>query len=198
MKPSLLDRRNRNFVPLLVLLILLLQGVTALCLLGQWLALHRLAKKDLAFVQTHSGETFSARAVDATTHQPETIRRFVSKTMYLLFNWSGEISGAEGQRTPDPGQEIEIGGTKVKVPTAVLYASYALAQDLQKPLLKKIAGIVPPGAFNGTTQAVLVLERVSAPKEIAPADGRCASSASTRLYEATCFLASPSPLPNGC
>lgn len=168
MKPFLLDRRQTNFMPLLGLLMLLLQGAIAICLLVQGVALRQLAQREWAFVQTEAGETFPVRMIDAEARQPAAIRRFVSQTLYLLFNWSGEVPGSDGQRTADLGQTIELDGARVKLPTATLYASYGLAPALQMPLLQQIAALVPAGVFEGSSQALLTLEQVSEPKQIAP------------------------------
>jgi len=168
MKTSLIDKRDTNFVPLLLLAILALQGLTGLCLVGQWLSVHRLSKKQLAYVQMTSGEVLALKAVNADARTPETIRLFVSKTLYLMFNWSGEIAGADGKKIPDKGQEIELEGERIKVPTAALYASYGFSEELRQPLLKKISEIVPQGVFGGGgTQAILTIDHVSIPKEIA-------------------------------
>lgn len=168
MKTSLIDKRTTNYVPLFMLVILVSQGLICLFVFGQWLSLYRLSKKQLAFVQTESGEVFQVQAIDADERTPETIRQFATKTLYLMFNWSGEIAGADGKRTPDKGIEIDVDGKKVKIPSAVLYASYAFSADFQKPLLKKISEIVPTGVFGGSTKAVLILDHVSSPKELEP------------------------------
>ncbi|NEP56933.1 MAG: hypothetical protein F6K31_07885, partial [Symploca sp. SIO2G7] len=136
MKNSLIDKRHTNFMPLLLLVILSSQGLILLCLLGQWLSVHRLSKKQLAYVQMTSGEVIALKAVDADARTPETIRLFVSKTLYLMFNWSGEIAGADGKKISDKGQEIELEGERIKVPTAALYASYGCSEELRQPLLK--------------------------------------------------------------
>lgn len=163
-----MDKRSTNYVPLFMVVVLALQGLMCLLIFGQWLSLHRLSKKQLAFVQTESGEAFPIQEIDADERTPETIRQFVTKTLYLTFNWSGELAGADGKRTPDRGIEIDVDGERVKVPSAAVYASYAFAADVQKPLLKKISEIVPAGVFAGSTKAVLVLDRVSPPKELEP------------------------------
>lgn len=168
MKTSLIDKRDTNYLPLFMVVILGAQGFISLCILGLWLSFHRLSKKQLAYVQTETGETYQVKAIDAKARTPETIRRFVTQILYLTFNWSGEVTGAEGKGTPDTGIEITIDGERVRVPSAAVYASYAFSLDLQQPLLKKISKIVPSGVFSGSTTAILTLDHVSPPKELAP------------------------------
>jgi len=155
-------------MPLFLLVILASQCLILLFLIGQWLSVHRLSKKQLAYVQMTSGEVLALKAVEADARTPETIRLFVSKTLYLMFNWSGEIAGADGKKISDKGQEIELEGERIKIPTAALYASYGCSEELRQPLLKKISEVVPQGVFGGGgSQALLTIDHVSIPKELA-------------------------------
>lgn len=162
-----IDTRKSGLNPLFVVTTLGLQLLLIVGLLGQWLTIYRLTQNgQVAYVQLQTGQAFQAQAVNAKARHPQVIRSFTSNTLYLLFNWSGQLEGGDGQRSPDKGTEITIEDQAYRVPTSVLFASYALTEPLQKPTLKAISELVPQGVYSSHTQALLTLDHVSQPKQL--------------------------------
>jgi hypothetical protein len=136
-------------------------------------------RKPPNFVQLIDGKPITV--IDDLERDPEAIRQFISKTMTLIFNWSGTLPPAtieEGAKPkPDPGIVIKTpkGGSQ-KISTKTWLAGFALSEDFRKGFLSKIAEITPPEIFsNNPTQAIsaeLIIKRVYPPEKIAPGKWR--------------------------
>ncbi len=129
-------------------------------------------RKPPNFVQLIDGKPADVSDVE---RDPEAIRQFVSKTMTLMFNWSGKLPPQSieeaTQAQADAGISIQTlrGGSR-KVSTTSWIASFALSEDFRKGFLSKIAEMTAPEVFyNKPSQNIsgqLVIKRVYPPEKI--------------------------------
>lgn len=84
---------------------------------------------------------------------------FVTQALTQLFNWSGTLTGPEGERVPDPGIGIDTPAGVKRITTASATASFALSEELRLPFLQKVAELTPTSVFSGQTQVVLGLPK---------------------------------------
>ncbi|MCC5637164.1 hypothetical protein LC593_15120 [Nostoc sp. CHAB 5844] len=155
---------------ILVLILFIIQGLNI-----RQLSL----RKPPNFVQMIDGK--SPVATDNLERDSETIRRFVSKTMIAMFNWSGNLPPQTIEEVakpkPDPGIQVKtIKGGNRNVTTSTWIASFAISEDFRKGLLSAIAELTPPEVFaNNTSQSItaqLVIKRLYPPQKIAPGKWR--------------------------
>jgi hypothetical protein len=155
---------------ILVLLLFIIQGLNI-----RQLSL----RKPPNFVQMIDGQ--SVGAIDDLERDPEAIRRFISKTMVAMFNWSGNLPPQSIEEVAKPKPD---GGISVKTPrggnrnvtTSTWIASFAVSEDFRKGLLSAIAELTPPEVFtNNPSQSItaqLVIKRLYPPEKIAPGKWR--------------------------
>jgi hypothetical protein len=155
---------------ILVLLLFIIQGLNI-----RQLSL----RKPPNFVQMIDGQ--SVGAIDDLERDPETIRRFISKTMVAMFNWSGNLppQSIEEVAKPKPDRGIQVrtlkGGNR-NVTTSTWIASFAVSEDFRKGLLSAIAELTPPEVFaNNASQNItgqLIIKRLYPPEKIGPGKWR--------------------------
>ncbi|MBE9007617.1 hypothetical protein IQ259_21765 [Fortiea sp. LEGE XX443] len=155
---------------ILVLIFFIFQGLTI-----RQLSL----RKPPNFVQMLDGKEVAA--IDDLERDPETIRRFVSKTMTAMFNWSGNLppQTIEEVAKPKPDTGIQVrtlkGGNR-NVTTSTWIASFAISEDFRKGVLSAIAELTPPEVFannpSQTITAQLVIKRLYPPEKISPGKWR--------------------------
>ena len=137
-------------------------------------AISVLNKKQLALVQLSSGETITARAVDPKERSDEVIKKFVSDTFIMMFNWDGLLKASNEKGEPITKQDtgIEVGRLNNKsnsrVTSRAYDAAFALSENggFRAAFLKKLASITPNGVFNGDTQVSLIPRFISPPRKI--------------------------------
>lgn len=150
---------------ILQVLIFVQQGVTLI-----WLS--RLAKKPPpSLVQMLDGKPVEVSAVGSKVRTAETIQRFTSDIMTLLFSARGTISRKdEPNRTKlDEGVELSglpIEGRNKRIPTPAFEASFALSEDFRAEFLTNLAEITPPLVFRGKIQTMLIIRHLSSPKPV--------------------------------
>jgi len=171
----LIEKRQTHYLPMFVLGSVGLQLLILLLVFLQAAALSRLSRQESpTLVQLQDGQAIRAAAIGPRERTPETIRRFVSDTLTLMFNWSGKLpartAAAARNPQPDPGLPIEVERGKRKVATASWQASFAFSEDFRRPFLQRVAELTPAGVFNGSTQVVMVIGYVSEPQRVG--DGR--------------------------
>ncbi|MBD2436116.1 hypothetical protein [Nostoc sp. FACHB-110] len=155
---------------ILVLLLFIIQGLNI-----RQLSL----RKPPNFVQLIDGQ--SVGEIDDLARDPETIRRFVSKTMVAMFNWSGNLPPQSIEEVAKPKSDSGIpvrtvqGGNR-SVTTSTWIASFAVAEDFRKGLLSAIAELTPPEVFtNNSSQSItgqLIIKRLYPPEKIGPGKWR--------------------------
>lgn len=164
--------QKTDVLPMFVMGTMILQVVVVFVLLleGAWLA--RLSKKPApSLVQMIDGQAIQVAPMAHLDRTPETIRRFVSDTMTLMFNWSGTLppETVEEARLPkkDPGVPVKTAKGETKVATATWQASFALSETFRSDFVQKVAEMMPADVFgDSSTQVLLVVRRVSDPEEV--------------------------------
>ncbi|MBD2445903.1 hypothetical protein H6G76_01785 [Nostoc sp. FACHB-152] len=150
---------------ILVLLLFIIQGLNI-----RQLSL----RKPPNFVQMVDGQTVGA--IDDLERDPETILRFVSKTMVAMFNWSGKLppQSIEEVAKPKPDKGIQVRNRNVTTSTWI--ASFAISEDFRQGFLSAIADLTPPEVFNNNPSqsitAQLIIKRLYPPEKIAPGKWR--------------------------
>ena len=175
--PLIKEKKTKVF-PIFVACALAFQGVLLFLLFIQFIFLYRISSRPVpTLVQLLDGRAIQVKETEMLQRSPETIRRFVSETMTLMFDWSGNLppETVEEARSPqsDPGVPIEIkGGKDGRVTTSSWEASFALSEDFRRGFIERVADLTPSGVFseNRQSQGVMVLKRVSMPEEIAPGE----------------------------
>jgi hypothetical protein len=122
-------------------------------------------------VQLETGSAIKVAPLGNRDRTPQVISRFVSDTMTLMMNWSGNLppTTVEENAKPKPDTGINIGERGLrgnKVASAAWQSSHALSEDFRKEFLKMLASMTPPGVFKGKTQVVLVPLSIQSPIKI--------------------------------
>ncbi|PAX51237.1 hypothetical protein [Brunnivagina elsteri] len=122
-------------------------------------------------VQLETGSAIKVAPLGNRDRTPQVISRFVSDTMTLMMNWSGNLPATtvEENAKPKPDKGINIGERRLRenrVTSGAWQASYALSEDFRKEFLKMLASMTPSGVFKGTTQVVLVPLSIQSPIKI--------------------------------
>jgi hypothetical protein len=124
-----------------------------------------------SLVQLETGKSVKVAALGNSDRTPQVVSHFVSDTMTLMMNWSGNLppTNVEESTKPKPDKGISIGERGLrgnKVTSAAWQASYALSEDFRKEFLKMLADMTPPGVFKSKTQVVLVPLSIQSPIKI--------------------------------
>jgi hypothetical protein len=140
-----------------------------LLLYGSYSQLNK--KPPPSLVQLETGKSIKVAPLGNRERTLQVISRFVSNTMILMMNWSGNLppTTVEEAAKPKPDGGINIGEREAKgnkVTSGAWQASYALSSDFRKEFLKILASITPPGVFKGKTQVVLVPLSIQSPIKI--------------------------------
>jgi hypothetical protein len=153
---------------------------TLFLLIFQGLTIRQLATgKPLNFLQLIDSKP--APLADNREREPEEIRQFISKTMNMMFDWSGILPAQTIEQVTNPQTDKGISiktsqGYIKKVSTTSWVASFALSQDFRQGFLAQIADMTPPQVFSNnasqTIAARLIIQRVYPPKQIAPGEWR--------------------------
>ncbi|BAZ40221.1 hypothetical protein NIES4101_61820 [Calothrix sp. NIES-4101] len=122
-------------------------------------------------VQLETGSAIKVAPLGNRDRTDAVISRFVSDTITLMMNWSGNLppSSIEENTKPKPDKGINIGERGLRgnrVTSGAWQASYALSEDFRKEFLKMLASMTPPGVFKGSTQVVLVPLSIQSPIKI--------------------------------
>ena len=153
-----------------VLLFLVIQGIN-IRQLGQ--------RKPSNFVQLIDGKKVTVK--DDLDRDPAAIKQFVTKTMTLMFNWSGKLSS---DTISDRAIALRDRGILIstpqagnnKVTTSSWIASFALSEDFRRGFLREIATITPPEVFieddKQGLSGELIIKRIDLPKKIVPGKWR--------------------------
>jgi hypothetical protein len=183
---------------LLLIFLLITLGLQVLIFL-QILALNLLSMKVAnrpvpSLVQLSDGNTVLTSPVDTLERTPVVIKKFVTDTILLLFNWTGQlppVSDSPERLTPkDPGISLVQG----KITTAAYEASFALATDFRNQFLETLAEMIPDGVFSGSTQSVVLLSHISEPQLVSPGAWKVEIVASLMLFSQTQQLGEAIPL----
>jgi hypothetical protein len=176
---QILEKQRRNLFPLFLLVSLGIQGVLTflmMILIGVGVGIRN--KPAPTLVELKDGTGIAVTPIGARERSPETITRFISDTLYLMFDWQGTLPAKTRveNTTPQPDLGVAIqtaqGGKKV-IPTNAWQASFALSETegFRSSFLQQAAEMVPEGVFqqkegNGT-KVVFVPLHISKPEPIA-------------------------------
>mgnify|MGYP001790997259 CR=1 FL=1 len=124
-----------------------------------------------ALVQLESGNSIKVSQLGNLERTSQVVLRFVSDTMSLMMNWSGNLPATTVEDAvkpkPDPGINIYANGSnKSKVTYGAWQSSYALSEDFRSEFLQLIADITPSGVFKGRTQVAFVPKHFQQPIKI--------------------------------
>jgi hypothetical protein len=124
-----------------------------------------------SLVQLETGKSVKVAALGNSDRTPQVVSHFVSDTMTLMMNWSGNLppTTVEESTKPKPDTGINIGERGLRgnrVTSGAWQASHALSEDFRKEFLKMLADMTPPGVFKGKTQVVLVPLSIQPPIKI--------------------------------
>jgi hypothetical protein len=164
------NANHLNLFGIFVLGALGLGVLNLLLLVGLFTSMNRLSRKaPPSLVQTVDGRSIVTYAMESKDRTPIVIRRFTIDTMTMLLSASGKLPG-----TPDhPNQTIDAGvaiklpdRTERRVSTSTWQSSFALSADFRNAALQGISELMPPDAFTGHAQVVLVPQTVSDPEKI--------------------------------
>jgi hypothetical protein len=125
-----------------------------------------------SLVQLETGKSIKVAPLGNSDRTPQVVSRFVSDTMTLMMNWSGNLAPTNVEESTKPKADtgINIGERGLrgnKVTSVAWQASYALSEDFRKEFLKMLADMTPPGVFKGKTQVVLIPLAIQSPIKIA-------------------------------
>jgi hypothetical protein len=171
----LLKSSSSHVLTLFVLATLGLQGLLFLQTTFNTIWIARLARRPApTLVELVDGRSVRVGAEASWFRSGQAIQTFVSQIATMLFSASGtlESNRAVVKSTLKPALDsgVELSGHnfrgKRKVTTAAWSASFALSEDFRRSFLAELAQITPAGVFSGTTQTVLVIERLSEPEPI--------------------------------
>ena len=151
---QILKRKKRvvNVLAIFAIATFSLHLLTLFILILQGLSIRQLSvQKSPTFVQLVDGKRVDT--TDNLGREPQAIRRFVSKTMISMFNWSGNLPPQNIEQAskplPDSGILVQTPSRGVqRVATSSWLASFALAEDFRKGFLSQIADMTPPEIFS--------------------------------------------------
>ena len=179
---KLLSKKKRtvNILTIFAIATFSLHLLVLFLFVSQGLKIRQLSlRKPANFVQMIDGKPVTI--TDDLSRNPEVIRRFISKTMISMFNWSGTLppQTIEEVAKPQPDAGILIRtpqGSSQKVTTSSWIASFGISEDFRKGFLSTISQITPPEVFSSnpsqTISAQLIIKRVYPPEKIAPGKWR--------------------------
>ena len=157
-----------------------ISSLSLLLLIANYGATHRVAQKEVpTLVQLADGSTITVAPLGKNDRTPEVIKKFVSDTFVLLFNWDGVLPSSlsesnSDQATPalDSGVVIK-GGNKSnqsgRVTTGAWHAAFSITDEgnFRQEFLRELAQLTPEGVFkNGQVRVALIPRHVSEPQKI--------------------------------
>ena len=179
MVPLLEKKQQKHKINLLTILAIatlsLHLGTLSMLILQGFKIRQLYLRKPPTFVQLINGQRVGS--VDNLERDPEAIRQFISKTMTLMFDWSGKLPAQTieevSQPKPDRGISIKTAReNRQKVSTSSWMASFALSEDFRPSFLREIAEMTPKEIFSNvphkTITTQLIIKRISQPQKIAP------------------------------
>jgi hypothetical protein len=173
----LLQTRKKpiNLVLIFAIVAFSLHFLTLLFFILQGIKIRKLSqRKPSNFVQLIEGRQMASK--DNLARDPEAIKNFISKTMILMFNWSGTLPSQTIEEINKPTLDLGIPiktlqGRVNKVSTSSWMASFAFSEDFRKGFLSEIAIITPPEVFmTSSSQAIsaqLMIKQIDSPEKIA-------------------------------
>ncbi|MGB8698172.1 MAG: hypothetical protein WCD18_02040 [Thermosynechococcaceae cyanobacterium] len=161
------QKRRRSFQSLAPLWSVVKVGAFGILFLTQLSMCNRLNRLQTqnapALVQMADGTGVAVKAMNPNYRSTETIRSFLNEWIPLALNWDAEITGADGKKTKDNGEQFG----NDRIPTETLLASFALTDDFRTGWLK---GLVKefklPSYLSSKKQRIAVVSNIGAPKRL--------------------------------
>lgn len=170
---KMLKVNKTDVLPLFVLLALGLHLVSLGWQAANTLAINRQSRKPApALVQLVDGRPVRVASIGDQERIPEVVRRFVSETLVLMFNWNGTLppTTPEEERNPRPDEGIKVNadgaGSGQLVTTASWQASFALSENFRPEFLALLAQLTPRQVFARSMESVLIIRDISEPEQI--------------------------------
>lgn len=144
-------------------------------------------------VQLSTGESIQAEHKPAHYRSAASIQNFVRSTFMALYTWPGSLPDENGQLIVDQGQEIQTDSGVLRLPSRAYVATYALAEDFQHPFRETLANMIPSAVYDGSMEAVLLIDQLSQPTQVAAGRWQLDIVASLKLVDSTTQKASYIP-----
>lgn len=164
-KPTFNPSKNTNLLPAFVVASCVLQ---TLLVVGLAIALiSSFSHKPPTLVELADGSTVRTTPIDPADRDPESVRRFVGKTLRQFFDWRCP-SANEQQSGVECSVDIGL-GRDTKLVLSSWQAGFALAENFRQPYLREIAKLIPASVFSSgqKTQATLVVKHIGQPQKLA-------------------------------
>ncbi len=166
-KLSSARKKNINFTPLLLIVVIGLQSVVVIQLLFQGSLLLKVNNEPASrFVELADGETIKAKPISAQDLSPEVIEVFTRQLMTMLFSASGETVDLKGNVVADEG--VEING-KLITETASVALLFVGGEFL--PLLLNDINLTSPQILSGDVTRKLRIKYLTDPKKVGNREG---------------------------
>lgn len=169
MQARLLKIEKSDLLYFFVLLTAGAQLLTLIWLAANSLAIYLIANKPVpTLVQLADGRAIEVVPLGSKERTSQTVQRFTSDVLTLMFNWSGTLPPQTSEETQspkiDPG--VKLGQESNLLSTTSWQAGFALAEDFRSDFLVKVAELTPRDVFTGNTKAVLIIRHLSEPEQI--------------------------------
>lgn len=155
---------SEYLLPICFVILSIFVGLNFLILLFLTHRVNYLSQRKNTFVQLVNGEAIAISEKEFLYRHPEIIRNTVRKWASLTFDWNGMILDTH---KVDPGYEI---GPGKKVTTNAYFGSFLIqagASGFRQEALQLIAEITPAQIFSGQARSKIVVQHISAPRELA-------------------------------
>jgi hypothetical protein len=185
---QLLSADTKNFIAVLQLSILGLQGLMLLVMLFMGSRISAIANRKPTFAQLINGTTVYVSEQERNWRYPSVIKKTASDWAMLTFNWEGKVTGTD---KPDEGVDVKDGK---KVPLNTWFASVLLEPKFAETALveiSKLDGISE--SLSGKLRAVIIIQNMSEPRQIADGKWQVDMIATRMLMDRTDGKSAPIP-----
>lgn len=168
---KILKVEKSNLLHFFVLATAGVQLLTLIWLAANTLAIYVIANKAVpTLLQMSDGRATKVVALGSKERTNQTIRRFTSDALTLMFNWSGTLppQTLEETQAPKPDLGVKLGQETNLLSTTSWQAGFALAEDFRADFLTKVAQLTPKDVFTGRTKVVLISRHLSEPQQVKP------------------------------
>ena len=166
-KLSSARKKNINFTPLLLIVVLGLQFVAIIQLLFQGsFLLQQSNQPAFRFVELANGETIKAKPISSQERSPQVIEVFTRKLMTMLFSVSGETVDLKGNLVEDKG--VEINGEIITENASV---ALLFVDGEYLPLLLNDIKLISPQILSGDVTRKLRIHYFTDPKKVGNREG---------------------------
>ena len=158
---------------------LLVLGANTLFLFLNLLYTYRITQKEFpSLVQTLDGQTIELEFEDPTYRSPETIKYFVTNTLYHLMTMSSygvgdnQVSALDPDRPKAEPVPVDANGGRGYITQNAWLASESLEPKFAEKFKAQLAEITSGDIFTGKEEVILKYDYVTEPEKVLDAQGR--------------------------